>query len=1376
MEGNDNGAVLMEAVLSKTEGESDGVLSKLKQSMSSLYQSVTASHATSETPDSIWRKVKVSLTEMCKLLGGLASSSLNIILWVGPVTTSFIKSISETIKHFYENLKSRGGSPIAGVKDLFIPFIRKLRKIAITHLFQTQFEQVMINYTTTGDKAFNALKLMLDTDNTQKLRIGSIANENIDGFFKKITSDFHKLNKQQCCTNLWQVYYLCRRDKKYSANLEFIKNFLSRSIELADKLADKKPASDDDDELKEFYDTKEYAEDVDVNNDVDNDDTQQNKDAQDNEDVKDDNDMNLLIGFALKEHKTQQARKLEFLKSIKKSLDDASDSSNKQTVEIIEKKINDVIIHHKFATPEETFDDILRHQWKENHKQSNYKIWLMLKVFNDSIQLNQDHTVKTEKIQTFVRSIRKKWYGANHERKARTLTNLTGDAVRAITTSFTAVTQSAMNMFRSYITNTHSVEQPSATDEKTEEDVFVMVQKTYALTPPIGDEYDNINAECYAVFLNERLEKKKVEYNAETHLNVKRILFTNRKFTYDNFSKSLSAHPEWYKNIIPQFLEKLNSKEYSSDEDEDFFKRVWLAVTKLELETNFFDNSIHVKLNTYYTKKKTTQESVIRELTANVTQAHEKDVSSAEQRDADAHAEDYDLTDDINLNEATQQMKILIRKAELAARLTRNENLANRKKIIAQIFSTRAPPTIETVIQEICYGTAHKSLRHKKAFLFLQFLFSRYKSPIQADTPTSTSNTSKLYERLVRKFRKAILKSGLVDSAQTSIVVSANEMYQTPAFRSVMAFMNTVRVKARQAASTIAAGSFDVMNTLTRMLGIGDTQTDDNDDAVENLTTLNIKESDVLNLIAITKETIPADDEEEDVPKTVVSLMRRVTKKLFEVMRWDAFKSLKAEKIAQFRQAINGKVDELLVLLQRCFDDDNKNTDDDLLIQFLNARDSNKSSDDVTTLDMLYKADFQEAIKIWNDVRSFLQAHDASAKIIQTLLSIQTSARYSRRRSSSKGRTYELDRIREEEDRNKRFLRIYNDRIRHYAQREGEERNIHHKLTDELKKLIQEIEETGKLPQNKDIILKKDTEHLIELATHRIYYNVKKREMYETRKARVEKYMNYLIDDDKREYDNIQANAMKTDRNEFKMLRYGQCDWADLPCANGNSNLFSQLKYLYFGYAIGELAEGIRYDKFVKHFAGTTFSNGHPVIGSSVRVILKQRRTRSSSHKSAKGVPIAKPVSAIEFFMMKYDTEHDKTISLKRKKHNRYTYCINFREWDKARHPRIGYVGNLTAADILSALPRSLRTERRGIRGFGVKRNKLSQSNKHILEAMLSSFGSTRTFCNKLLRLKQGNDNEFFLRPKDSLPAQFTKRRKSVRQSTRRGGCTMKRT
>ena len=48
----------MEAVLSKTEGESDGVLSKLKQLMSSLYQSVTASHATSETADSIWNKVK----------------------------------------------------------------------------------------------------------------------------------------------------------------------------------------------------------------------------------------------------------------------------------------------------------------------------------------------------------------------------------------------------------------------------------------------------------------------------------------------------------------------------------------------------------------------------------------------------------------------------------------------------------------------------------------------------------------------------------------------------------------------------------------------------------------------------------------------------------------------------------------------------------------------------------------------------------------------------------------------------------------------------------------------------------------------------------------------------------------------------------------------------------------------------------------------------------------------------------------------------------------------------------------------------------------------------------------------------------------------
>ena len=213
------------------------------------------------------------------------------------------------------------------------------------------------------------------------------------------------------------------------------------------------------------------------------------------------------------------------------------------------------------------------------------------------------------------------------------------------------------------------------------------------------------------------------------------------------------------------------------------------------------------------------------------------------------------------------------------------------------------------------------------------------------------------------------------------------------------------------------------------------------------------------------------------------------------------------------------------------------------------------------------------------------------------------------------------------------------------------------------------------------------------------------------------------------------------------------------------------LKELYFGYALDELAEGIPYDKFVKHFAGTSFSNRDPVIKSSVCVIPKLRIQRTS-HTQKSNVIIA----AIEFFMMKYDTEHDKTMSFKRKKHNRYTYCINFREWDLQKHHtlRIGYVGNLTAADILTALPRSLRTER----SFGVKRNKLSQSNSHILKGMLSSFGSTRDFCDNLLHIKQGNENEFYLHPKNALratkhstQAPFTTRRKSVRQSTRRGGC-----
>ena len=203
---------------------------------------------------------------------------------------------------------------------------------------------------------------------------------------------------------------------------------------------------------------------------------------------------------------------------------------------------------------------------------------------------------------------------------------------------------------------------------------------------------------------------------------------------------------------------------------------------------------------------------------------------------------------------------------------------------------------------------------------------------------------------------------------------------------------------------------------------------------------------------------------------------------------------------------------------------------------------------------------------------------------------------------------------------------------------------------------------------------------------------------------------------------------------------------------------------MYFGYALDELSEGIPYENFVRHFAGRSFSNSDPIIAPSVRVI-PQWSIRSTAHGQNRRVAIA----AIEFFMMRYDTEHDKTISFKRKKHNRYTYCINFREWDLQKEPprliRTGYAGKLTRENVLKAVPDNMRTERYF---YGMKRNKKSQSNSHILKGMLSSFGSTRKFCNDLLRSKQGNENEFYLHPKNALratkhstQAPFTTRRRS---------------
>jgi len=288
--------------------------------------------------------------------------------------------------------------------------------------------------------------------------------------------------------------------------------------------------------------------------------------------------------------------------------------------------------------------------------------------------------------------------------------------------------------------------------------------------------------------------------------------------------------------------------------------------------------------------------------------------------------------------------------------------------------------------------------------------------------------------------------------------------------------------------------------------------------------------------------------------------------------------------------------------------------------------------------------------------------------------------------------------------------------IQKYAQRREEALQQLNALNEELL----ETENTSNKSDRHKIAIIRHLRDKIQLARNRVNYNNTYLEIHTRLKNRIEKYGKLLIEDDLKETRYIQSRITP---KAYKMLRYGQCDWGLYDdCARNSNVLRARIKKdFYFGYALGDFTEGIRYEHFISHFSGTSFSNYNPLVSSSVRVIQEYQRANDKVQKNGR----------IEFFMLKYDTEHDKTISFKKRKDGRYTYSINFRLWEGLdKRIKTGYIGNVTKPDIIASIPQQMRSERRW---YGKKKDKSSQKSGYILGVILRSYNSAVDFCNKLM-------------------------------------------